>query len=140
MLIMYIKENACMDNILLCLKYSWSFWIIYFPRSRNYLILWEWKYLSTVLFVPYSFIISIWIRCDPDLLVSTLCTRAINTLEGAIIKALDCSAAAANRDALAKTVYARLFDWYFHMPSFFKDTVHFCKLTFFNCFQACWEY
>ncbi|KAF2913070.1 protein OPAQUE1 [Oryza sativa Japonica Group] len=49
--------------------------------------------------------------CDPDLLVSTLCTRAINTLEGAIIKALDCSAAAANRDALAKTVYARLFDW-----------------------------
>uniref|UniRef100_A0A0E0B968 Myosin motor domain-containing protein n=1 Tax=Oryza glumipatula TaxID=40148 RepID=A0A0E0B968_9ORYZ len=58
--------------------------------------------------------------CDPDLLVSTLCTRAINTLEGAIIKALDCSAAAANRDALAKTVYARLFDWYFHLPSFFQ--------------------
>uniref|UniRef100_A0A0E0GDK5 Myosin motor domain-containing protein n=1 Tax=Oryza nivara TaxID=4536 RepID=A0A0E0GDK5_ORYNI len=49
--------------------------------------------------------------CDPDLLISTLCTRSINTLEGAIIKALDCSAAAANRDALAKTVYARLFDW-----------------------------
>uniref|UniRef100_A0A0D9VLR8 Myosin motor domain-containing protein n=1 Tax=Leersia perrieri TaxID=77586 RepID=A0A0D9VLR8_9ORYZ len=49
--------------------------------------------------------------CDPDLLVSTLCTRSINTLEGTIIKALDCSEAAANRDALAKTVYARLFDW-----------------------------
>ncbi|KAG8072623.1 hypothetical protein GUJ93_ZPchr0006g45526 [Zizania palustris] len=49
--------------------------------------------------------------CDPDLLVSTLCTRSIHTLEGAIIKALDCAEAAANRDALAKTVYARLFDW-----------------------------
>ncbi|KAG2661989.1 protein OPAQUE1-like isoform X1 [Panicum virgatum] len=49
--------------------------------------------------------------CDADLLVSTLCSRSINTREGIIIKALDCSAAAANRDALAKTVYARLFDW-----------------------------
>ncbi|RLM80962.1 myosin-15-like isoform X2 [Panicum miliaceum] len=49
--------------------------------------------------------------CDADLLVSTLCSRSIHTREGIIIKALDCPAAAANRDALAKTVYARLFDW-----------------------------
>ncbi|KAJ1281299.1 hypothetical protein BS78_04G295700 [Paspalum vaginatum] len=49
--------------------------------------------------------------CDPDLLVSTLCSRSIHTREGIIIKELDCAAAAANRDALAKTVYARLFDW-----------------------------
>ncbi|KAK3159258.1 hypothetical protein QOZ80_2AG0147890 [Eleusine coracana subsp. coracana] len=49
--------------------------------------------------------------CEPDLLVSTLCSRSIHTHEGIIIKALDCAAAAANRDALAKTVYARLFDW-----------------------------
>ncbi|KAG2654452.1 protein OPAQUE1 [Panicum virgatum] len=49
--------------------------------------------------------------CDADLLVSTLCSRSIHTREGIIIKALDCAAAAANRDALAKTVYARLFDW-----------------------------
>ncbi|KAF2304267.1 hypothetical protein GH714_029027 [Hevea brasiliensis] len=31
--------------------------------------------------------------------------------EGSIVKALDCNAAVASRDALAKTVYARLFDW-----------------------------
>ncbi|CAO2047305.1 unnamed protein product [Urochloa humidicola] len=49
--------------------------------------------------------------CDADLLVSTLCSRSIHTREGIIIKELDCAAAAANRDALAKTVYARLFDW-----------------------------
>ncbi|TVU28761.1 hypothetical protein EJB05_20294 [Eragrostis curvula] len=49
--------------------------------------------------------------CESDLLVSTLCSRSIHTHEGIIIKALDCAAAAANRDALAKTVYARLFDW-----------------------------
>ncbi|XP_062221813.1 protein OPAQUE1-like isoform X3 [Phragmites australis] len=49
--------------------------------------------------------------CDSNLLVSTLCSRSIHTHEGIIIKALDCAAAAANRDALAKTVYARLFDW-----------------------------
>ncbi|URD93545.1 DIL domain [Musa troglodytarum] len=46
--------------------------------------------------------------CNPDLMISTLCTRAIQTREGIIIKALDCAAAAANRDALAKTVYSRL--------------------------------
>uniref|UniRef100_A0A8R7QUP5 Myosin-J heavy chain n=1 Tax=Triticum urartu TaxID=4572 RepID=A0A8R7QUP5_TRIUA len=51
------------------------------------------------------------LMCDPDVLVSSLCTRSIHTNEGIIIKELDCAAAAANRDALAKTVYARLFDW-----------------------------
>jgi len=40
-----------------------------------------------------------------------LCTRSIQTREGSIVKALDCNAAVAGRDALAKTVYARLFDW-----------------------------
>uniref|UniRef100_A0ACD5YU73 Uncharacterized protein n=1 Tax=Avena sativa TaxID=4498 RepID=A0ACD5YU73_AVESA len=51
------------------------------------------------------------LMCDPDILVSSLCSRSIHTTEGIIIKALDCAAAAANRDTLAKTVYARLFDW-----------------------------
>ncbi|XP_078444494.1 protein OPAQUE1-like [Wolffia australiana] len=50
-------------------------------------------------------------RCNPKLLLATLCTRLIQTTEGIIVKALDCEAAAASRDALAKTVYARLFDW-----------------------------
>ncbi|KAL0330634.1 UNVERIFIED_CONTAM: protein OPAQUE1, partial [Sesamum angustifolium] len=42
---------------------------------------------------------------------ATLTTRSIQTYEGIIVKALDCNAAVAGRDALAKTVYARLFDW-----------------------------
>ncbi|EXB74900.1 Myosin-J heavy chain [Morus notabilis] len=49
--------------------------------------------------------------CDAELLLATLCTRSIQTREGSIVKALDCNAAVAGRDALAKTVYARLFDW-----------------------------
>ncbi|XP_020571362.1 protein OPAQUE1-like [Phalaenopsis equestris] len=49
--------------------------------------------------------------CDPDLLHATLCTRSIQTHDGIIVKALDCSAAAAGRDALAKTLYAQIFDW-----------------------------
>ncbi|KAH7574460.1 hypothetical protein JRO89_XS03G0299300 [Xanthoceras sorbifolium] len=49
--------------------------------------------------------------CDVNLLLAALCTRTIQTREGSIVKALDCNAAIASRDALAKTVYARLFDW-----------------------------
>ncbi|KAL4384131.1 hypothetical protein GQ457_15G000200 [Hibiscus cannabinus] len=50
-------------------------------------------------------------RCDANLLSTTLCTRTIQTREGSIVKALDCNAAVASRDVLAKTVYSRLFDW-----------------------------
>ncbi|XP_068326692.1 myosin-15-like [Pyrus communis] len=49
--------------------------------------------------------------CDVDLLLATLSTRTIQTREGIIVKALDCSGAISSRDALAKTVYSRLFDW-----------------------------
>ncbi|KAF8723303.1 hypothetical protein HU200_021824 [Digitaria exilis] len=48
---------------------------------------------------------------DANLLLSTLCYRTIKTPEGNIIKAVDSSAAVIGRDTLAKTVYARLFDW-----------------------------
>ncbi|XP_022892708.1 myosin-15 [Olea europaea var. sylvestris] len=49
--------------------------------------------------------------CDVNLLLATLCTRSIQTYEGIIVKALDCNAAVAGRDALAKSVYAGVFDW-----------------------------
>ncbi|XP_051151183.1 myosin-15 isoform X2 [Andrographis paniculata] len=50
-------------------------------------------------------------RCDVNHLIATLTTRSIQTHEGIIVKALDCNAALAGRDALAKTIYSRLFDW-----------------------------
>ncbi|KAL7159103.1 hypothetical protein ABFS83_01G006500 [Erythranthe nasuta] len=50
-------------------------------------------------------------RCDVNLLLATLTTRSIQTREGIIVKALDSNAAVSGRDALAKTVYAKLFDW-----------------------------
>lgn len=60
------------------------------------------------MFVVFHYII----RCDANLLLATLSTRTIQTREGVIIKALDCDGAVSSRDALAKTVYARLFEWY----------------------------
>lgn len=61
------------------------------------------------------------IRCDNNLLLATLCTRTIQTREGSIVKALDCAAAVANRDVMAKTVYARLFDWCACSHCFFQS-------------------
>lgn len=59
-----------------------------------------------------SNLVTLLLRCDENLLLATLSTRTIQTREGIIIKALDCNGAVSSRDALAKTVYARLFDWY----------------------------
>ncbi|CAA7050109.1 unnamed protein product [Microthlaspi erraticum] len=49
--------------------------------------------------------------CDEQALEDSLCKRVIVTRDENIIKCLDPESAALSRDALAKTVYSRLFDW-----------------------------
>ncbi|CAL0316880.1 unnamed protein product [Lupinus luteus] len=49
--------------------------------------------------------------CNPKVLEDSLCKRVIVTRDESITKCLDPEAAALSRDALAKIVYTRLFDW-----------------------------
>ncbi len=51
------------------------------------------------------------LQVTPDQLMTALTTRAIETMGERIVKNLDAAAASVSRDALAKNLYAKLFDW-----------------------------
>jgi hypothetical protein len=59
----------------------------------------------------YDMHVETFCRCDEEALEESLCKRVIATRGESIVKNLDARAAALSRDALARIVYSRLFDW-----------------------------
>jgi hypothetical protein len=76
-------------------------------------------------------------RCDEKALKDSLCQRIIVTRDENIVKTLDPEAAKGSRDALAKTVYSRLFDWWVYFEVIRTDWYSSSKaaaLLFHKCF------
>lgn len=59
----------------------------------------------------HSFTAMCFYRCDAQALEDSLSKRVMVTRGESITKSLDPGAATVNRDAFAKTVYSKLFDW-----------------------------
>lgn len=66
------------------------------------------SFKSITSMVIYLFV---YVRCDEQSLEDSFCKRVMVTRGDTITKSLDPNAAALSRDALAKIVYSRLFDW-----------------------------
>lgn len=66
--------------------------------------------LLAALLCPHG-LVYLLVQVSEQGLEAALTTRTIATRGEKIVKCLDADAAAESRDALAKTLYARLFDW-----------------------------
>ena len=75
-------------------------------------------------------------RCDEKLLEDSLCKRVIVTRDETITKWLDPESAVLSRDALAKTVYSKLFDWYGSLLLSEYDISELTVLIIFVFFQS----
>lgn len=67
-------------------------------------------------------------RCDAKSLEDALIKRVMVTPEEVITRTLDPDSATGSRDALAKTIYSRLFDWYTKNLPLFKFRGYFVFL------------